>query len=405
MEVRSPGKVRLALRWVRRKVAASRHSPVPAGTGKRILILSASTGGGHMSAAFALEAEAAAQGHTAIVVDTLDHTARGFRVWFRGGYETLVRSGPSIWGLLYRSSDKKNLTYGFQTLLDFVFVVPIWRLLRSFQPDWVLCTHSLPQPQLALQRGTSSEFRMAVVVTDLYPHRMWLRGSPDHFFVPGDWTKQILEERYPPSKGAISVTGIPIEPRFAELEDKAAMKRRLGLDPDRDVVLVTSGGIGGGPMLDLLEALGDQAPDAQIVVVCGKNHKAKEEIEAQAGKFLSNLHLSVRGLCSRNDMADLVRSAEVMVSKPGGLTTFEALAAGVAFVIYQPFLIPGQEEGNADFLIENDVGVRATTPLEAGDEVGRLLASPQRRAEIREKARGLAKPHATREIIRILAEL
>ncbi|MEZ5163479.1 MAG: hypothetical protein R2688_06955 [Fimbriimonadaceae bacterium] len=137
----------------------------------RILVLSASTGNGHTSAADAIVAQAQAMGLHAVHEDVLDFTSKGFRKWYRGGYETLVRRRPKMWGHLYRTSDRPRFNYYFQTGLDKQFCRPLSKIIRSHKPDWVICTHSLPQPALARMRDQIS-FRMGVVVTDLYVHRM-----------------------------------------------------------------------------------------------------------------------------------------------------------------------------------------------------------------------------------------
>ncbi len=373
----------------------------------RVLILSASTGNGHMSAARALERELAGRGLSVKSVDTLDYASRGFRAWYRGGYELLVKRQPRFWGTLYRSSDKARLAYRFQTVLDEVFVSRIRGLVRTFQPDWVLCTHSLPQPLLDRVRRKRRGFRMAIVVTDLYPHRMWLRGRPDRFFVAGEWSKEILEQRYAPSRGHIDVTGIPIDPVFGEPEDRAEARARTGISGTAPLVLLSSGGIGGGPMVQACRALAGMECEAEVIALCGRNQRLRAVVEQRMASLPSGgkVRVDPRGLISQPEMATAMRAADLLVGKPGGLTTSEALASGLPFVVYAPFLIPGQEEGNAEFLASTGAGVICRDPRELRQTVQELLGSPERLAAMRSAALALGRPAAAKAIVDRLVAL
>lgn len=364
----------------------------------KVLLLSASTGNGHMSAAWAVESVLKERGHEAKTVDVLDHTGRAFRGWYRGGYEVLVRRKPQLWGHLYKSSDKKRFNYWFQTGLDVAFVSKMGRFLAHERPDWVLCTHSLPQPVLSRWR-TRLSFRMGIVVTDLYPQLMWLRGRPDWFFVPGEWSKTILEQRSSHAEGRISVTGIPVDPRFGERQNRGEAKAAVGLLPDKPLVLVSSGGIGGGPIGQVVAELGARQ-DCNFIVVCGRSEAA-----FRAASSAACPNVRVEAHVSTDQMISFMHAADLIVAKPGGITTFEALASGLPFLVYDPFLIPGQEEKNAEFLVESGIGVRASNPVSLLHTLGGLIDAPDRLAEMSAQALAHAKPHAAREIVERLEQL
>jgi processive 1,2-diacylglycerol beta-glucosyltransferase len=363
----------------------------------KILILSASTGNGHISAAKAIEKEALAAGHEARAVDTLMLTHPGFKRWYGDGYETAVRYYKSLWGYLYRISDRPGFAYTFQTLLDGHFVKPVLREIEAFRPDVVVCTHSLPQPWLAEQR-LQFGFKMAVVVTDMYPHRMWLRGDPDHFFVPSEWSRTILLERTRVQADQISVTGIPIDPLFVS----------RGVRPEAPKeVMVTTGGIGAGPLFSAGMAVLRSHPDVQVTVVCGRNRRAHDAVLAsrEGLEAPERDRLVVKGHLSISDMAEAMHRVQFLVAKPGGLTTSEALAAGCPFLVYDPFLIPGQEEGNADFLAESGAGVRASSAAELGAESARLLSDASLLRQMSAKAVPLGRPFAARDIVAGLSRM
>ncbi|MBS1715586.1 MAG: hypothetical protein JST30_14755 [Armatimonadetes bacterium] len=367
----------------------------------KVLLLSASTGNGHMSAARAIEAELKARGHDATTVDVLDHTGKGFRGWYRGGYEVLVRKKPQLWGRLYKASDRKLFSYYFQTGLDHTFVGRMRRYFETERPDWALCTHSLPQPALARWRKRT-RFKIGVVVTDLYPQLMWLRGDPDWFFVPGEWSLSTLIERHPRAKGRTTVTGIPIDPVFAAPQGRSEARKAMGLDPDKRTVLVTSGGIGGGPMGEVATALRSLEGDFQAVLVCGRSEAAVQSANAAAQ---GDRRLQIKGHQPIEAMAGFMHASDLIVAKPGGITTFEALASGLPFVVFEPFLIPGQEELNAEFLVDEGIGVRVGSASDLGSVLGGLLSDDARRSGMSAQALVHARPRAAREIVTRLEEL
>lgn len=371
------------------------------------LILTASTGNGHISAAKALEQEYRSRGLSVRCEDVLDFTPKGFKAWYRGGYELLVKRSPEVWGELYESSDKEGFPYEFQTVLDKTFCKPIELMIAEGRPSWVVVTHSLPQPRIDLARGESPGMRMGVVVTDLYPHKMWLRGKPDHFFVPSEWSVEKLLERHPEAAGKVSVTGIPINPVFARSEPKEAVKRAKGYDLDRPLVVLAAGGIGAGPMKPVLKALAESGKRLQVVVVCGRNAAMRRRLTLTSLKLErpGDFEITVKGHVTQDQMASLMHAADLLTSKPGGLTTTEALAAGVPFLVADPFMIPGQEEGNADFLVAAGIGERAETPLEAAHKILELTSRPERLEAMSANALVHARPHAARDIVDRLLSL
>ena len=364
----------------------------------RLLILTASTGNGHLSAANAIAAEARLRGLYAEPVDVLDHVSPGFRTWYRGGYEQLVRNAPQAWGHLYKSSDRPLFNYQFQTGLDWSFCRRLSKLIYETRPDWVVCTHSLPQPRLATVRKRLP-FRMAIVVTDLYVHRMWLRGRPDHFFLPQPWSKEVLQMRRPSFARKCDVTGIPVHPEFTKEHERESSRQLMEL-PDSPLALVSSGGIGGGPLATAVESL--RSSGIAVAVVAGRNESLATELR---GRFQGDEAVRVFGHVGAPEMAKLMSACDVIVGKPGGLTTFEALATGLPFVVYWPFLIPGQEEGNAEFLEQVGAGIIVRDEDDVGKRVTSLLSESGRLVNMARIARAHGQPQAARLIVDRLCEL
>ena len=368
----------------------------------KILTIHASTGNGHISAAVAIDVELKKRGIESRVVDGLDFAPIAFRTWYGGGYEACVRNKPDAWGWLYRISDRPGFAFKVQTLSDEVFLAKLSKYIAEYRPDVVVCTHSLPQPKLAALRKKFG-FKMAVVVTDLYPHLMWHRGEPDWFFVPQEWSVDELRKRMPEAVSRTTVTGIPVHSAFSTPTDRNEARERLGLDPNLPVAVLTSGGIGAGDFVGAAASLA-RIKDLQAVIVTGRNDRAYDKVvasdpkgEAAEVRILKRVPVEV--------MADYIHATDMLIGKPGGLTVSEALAAGTPFVVHGPFMIPGQEEDNARFLVEGGMGVVSESNEHLRTVVEDLVRSPEKLAEMRGKAKAAGKPDAAALIVDQVLEL
>lgn len=372
----------------------------------RVLVLSASTGGGHLSAARAVSSAFGDLGVHAPVVDVLQLAPPAFRAWFLGGYETLVRYWPEMWGHLYRVTDRPRFTYHFQTALDLHYMVRLRSVMARERPDWVVCTHSLPQPQLERLRRLAAPFNVAVVVTDFYPHRMWLRGEPDWFFVAGAWTRDLIDKRAPGSALRTTISGIPTDAAFFAPVCRADARRALGADPELPSVLVTSGGIGAGPVGEAVQALAAAGVPCRVTVLCGHNLAAQAHLGRLVDEMArAGVQLEVKPLLPVADVAAAMHAADFVVGKPGGLTMSECMAAGVPLVIYRPLLIPGQEEGNRHFLEHAGAGATAGDPASLTHLTRILLTDADRLSAMRGRAAGAASPSAAATIAQRVCRL
>lgn len=359
----------------------------------RFLILSASTGSGHTSASNALKEEVEARGGVVEVIDCMDHVAPMFRRWFKGGYEMLVRNQPWFWGHLYRTSDRPLFNYQIQTFLDYACSKPIDDYIRDFKPDFVVCAHSVAQPRLPRLR-TEMGFQVAVVVTDLYPHRMWLRGDPDLFFVPTEESKEVLQRRLRRDPKPVEVTGIPVNRAFHAIADRAESRMSLGFHSKRPLVVLSSGGIGAGPFD---AAVADLAKlEIDVAVLCGRARATKDRLE---GIYRDTENVRILGQISQSEMGVWLGSADLLVGKSGGLTTFEALASECPFLVLWPFLIPGQEEDNAEWLEDVGAGCIEKDLAHLGQAVEALVGDKARLLAMRHAARRHSKPDAAKAIV------
>jgi processive 1,2-diacylglycerol beta-glucosyltransferase len=370
--------------------------------GPRIAILHATAGSGHKRAAQALAVSLARLDPAAIVedVDTLVFASRLYRGSYASGYHVLAARAPAVWGALYRSWELAPLKRGAGAvrLMDRLNLRRLARVVERERPDAIVCTHFLPVEALSPIRGRG-ELRVPLycVITDFAAHPFWAFPHVDRYFVASDAVKTELEG-HGIARERIEVTGIPIDPRFAERVGRDEARRRLGIDSRRPMVLVMGGGSGVGPLGELAERLAALAVRPQVWVACGTNRGLKSRIESLPSVTTGDVH----AIGFTQDIDLLLEACDVLVSKAGGLTCAEALVKHVPLVVFRP--TPGQEVRNAEYLEEAGAAVHADTVDEVASTVGRWLTDREERARVCAAAARLARPDAARVIAeRVLA--
>jgi processive 1,2-diacylglycerol beta-glucosyltransferase len=364
----------------------------------RVLILSASAGAGHVRAAQALERALVAAGrvHEVRHVDVLQYTSKLFRRVYSQAYLDLVNRAPEVLGWMYDYFDEPGKHARLRLALDKLNATRFVRLLEQERPDWAVSTHFLPAEIIAWLRSKGRlATRQAIVVTDFDVQGMWLTRHVDRYFVALDETRVHLEHLGVPS-AAITVSGIPIDPVFAEPKDARAMRAKHGLAPDLTTILVSAGGFGVGPVESLVHTLLELQHPVQLVVICGRSEELRQRVDELAAARPPHLTPVLHVVGYTTEMDEYMAAADLLVGKPGGLTSSEALARGLALVIVHP--IPGQEERNADHLLEAGVAIRCNNIPALAWKIDRLLDDPARLAAMRANALRLARPNAARDI-------
>ncbi len=375
----------------------------------RILLLSASAGAGHLRAAEALEkafreADAEAGVEREIRnVDTLEFTNKVFRHFYSKAYLDIVNTAPEVTGWFYDKLDSPWKYERRRLALDKLNTRPFVKFLHQFEPDLIVCTHFLPAEIVSwLKSKERIASRQAIIVTDMDVHAMWLCRHYEHYFVAIDEARAYLEALgIPPEK--ITVSGIPIDPVFAVAKDQEAMRRKHGLEVDRTTVLLSAGGFGVGSVEQLLAALLPLKHAVQVVAVCGRNEELRQRVDKLAAEVPGDAVVTVKPVGFTREMDELMAASDLVLGKPGGLTTSEALAKGLVFVIANP--IPGQEERNSDHLLEAGVAIRCNNMPTLAYKLDRLLGDPERFARMQAGALAMGRPHAARQIVGRLLEM
>ena len=367
---------------------------------KRILILSASVGSGHVKAAEALAKSFRARPEVeeVLVDDSLDHTNVLHKQLYSTLYKRLSAILPEFLGWWYVSSDDPWVSDKSRLALDLPQALPLVNLVRDFNPDSILCTHFMPAGVLSFLIGLGRlEAELGIVVTDYHFHAFWITRAFNLYFVAQEEDRIHMEGLGLPGD-RIHVTGIPIEPEFSQPVDREAVLRRHGLDPAKPTLLVAGGTLGLSPASAVVRRMLQLDRDFQAIIVCGKNEELRKEIEALTAQRRDRF--CVLGFTP--EMPDLLGAATLLLSKPGGLTTAEALARGLPMVILDP--IGGQEERNSDVLLEAGAAVKCTEVTILNHKLSRLLDDPERIATMAENSRRLGRPGAADDIARIVLE-
>lgn len=370
---------------------------------RKVLLLSASAGAGHIRAAQAVErafaeiGEATGERREVQHLDVLNYTNKVFRNLYSKAYIDLVNKMPEVPGWFYDKLDKPWKNERRRLALDKLNTRPLVKLLRQYQPDLIVCTHFLPAEIVSwLKAKERLASRQVIIVTDFDVHAMWLVHHYEHYFVAIDEARVYLEALgIPPEK--ITVSGIPIDPVFARRKDRQEMRAKHGLAADRTTILLSAGGFGVGSVDALIAALMPLPQRAQIVAICGRNEELRERLEREASALKSDANVLVKPFGYTKEMDELMTASDLVLGKPGGLTTCEALAKGLVFVIVNP--IPGQEERNSDHLLEAAVGIRCNNLPTLSYKLDKLLADPERFAMMQANSRRMGRPNAAKEIV------
>jgi processive 1,2-diacylglycerol beta-glucosyltransferase len=368
------------------------------------MIISAKVGAGHMRAAEALFETFKKRFSDVEVecIEALEYTNAAFRNGFQRAYNKLASSLPSVWELIYETMEAKAVDSRVKrlaNLFDRLNTRRLFKTVSEYEPDAVVCTHYLPAEILGhRKRRGRFDARIFVVLTDYDIHTMWIERGVDHYFVASEEMAHAMNVKGLSGAG-VTVTGIPISGVFRNgATPRGKMREKLGLAPDRRTVLVSAGGFGLSNVKEAVSLLAETDGGAQFLAVAGKNEKLHKALlsvaEGHSGTvvpygFVTNMH-------------ELMAASDFAVSKSGGLTSSECLAMGLPMVIWNP--IPGQEERNADYLLENGAALRANSPAHLVFKVRRLIDEPDLLEKMRASAENIAKPSAAFDIAgRVLA--
>ena len=369
------------------------------------LILYASTGSGHLAASTSLKQawkEMYPQDDV-YLEDVLTYTNSIFSSLYSKGYDISVTKTPWLWGILY-SHDEEITKYKPPTpfgwsMRNFILKRFIRKMVQV-RPDYVVSTHFLASDSAVLLRKLNRfDFHYSIIVTDFALHSIWLSPWADRVFVPAEFMKSELlaiKERLNLNENKIGVHGIPINPKYCNLPDKSELRKKFNLDPDILTLLVFRDVFSQRNFDLFVHFISNINHPLQLILVAGKQWPLPEKYK----KIFVENRISYRIFGYIDFMEELMAVADLAISKSGGLTTSECLAAGLPLAVYRPY--PGQEEHNAEYLLEHGAGFKITQMASLQYRLRQLIEDREKREAMSEAASGISNPEAAYNIVKDL---
>lgn len=373
---------------------------------KKILIFYASYGGGHLSAAKSVQ-EYIDNNYSDVeteLIDCMKYVNKTIETLTTAAYRQMAKKAPWAWGKIYSNSQKGPLAH-ITTKSNKIMAIKLLKLLRDKKPDIIISTHPFSSQMCNyLKRKGKIHVKIATIMTDFSPHDQWLVGSDytDYFFVSNDKMKDYLINKNI-DKSRVFSTGIPISSRFLKSYDKSKILNDLGLESSKPVILFFGGGeygLGKTYTLKVFEAFVKTLDDVQIIAISGKNEKIKLAFEEIVIKYEKQNSIKVLGFT--NKVPEYMYASSLVVTKPGGLTTSESLASNLPIIIINP--IPGQEEENAEFLVEKGIAIWLKKDDNIEKIIGDLFKDKEKLNQMKENTNILARKNSTENICKIILD-
>ncbi|MCG1023400.1 MGDG synthase family glycosyltransferase [Sutcliffiella horikoshii] len=346
---------------------------------KRVLILSEAFGSGHTSVAFSLM-EGIRKIDSSVEVKVMELGKHFQPMAFKlicKTYMTLIERYPSIWRKLYTNSQQKGVPAWWNLLLHTLLFQKLDRLTSEFRPDVVICTHPFSKIVVSRIKDTNNHpFTFCMLITELHLHAGWVSPQIDYYLVSSQDMHSELELLGTPNN-QIKITGLPTRPGFWRKVEKTTARKKLGIE-DRQTILVMGGGLGLGGLKKIAEKLASHKDQYQIVICTGHNIVLRRYLETNLATRYPNI--IIIGFVSSIDV--WMDASDILITKCGGVTCFEALMKGIPIIIFEP--ISGHEEQNRDFLTNNDLAFYADNEDEVLSLIEDMLSPSEKKKHVLE---------------------
>ena len=370
----------------------------------KILIFYGSYGGGHLSAARNIKdfIENNYSDCEVLLVDCIEYINKLLNKITTKAYTDFSRNARWIWKQIYYGSENGSLSK-ISNSINKVMAIKLNKLIQEFKPNLIISTHPFSSQMCAiLKKKQKIHCHLATVMTDYAPHSQWLVAHEfvDYYFVAHEGMREDLIKRGVDSK-KIFATGIPLSNRFLLSYDKGKILSEYNLSIDKKTILFFAGGefgFGKDKTFNMLKSIIDNFPYLQVIAIAGRNVKIKERFDELVAK--TNSENSVKILSYTNQVPELMSVADLVITKPGGLTTTESLASGLPLIVIDP--LPGQEEENAKFVEEHGAGIW----IRKNDDIKKILlnifSDTYKLQNMKINARLIAKKNSTKDICKTL---
>lgn len=358
----------------------------------KVLMLSVKAGYGHHSTAKAIIEYFEKNGHECEMLDIFDYISRRIGNYINDGYQLMTKYIPKTYGKAYGKLAQKEEPYDRHSLISMFsrFVSKkLSKYVSDYAPDLMIGTHSYAGVCMSILTETGVTSCPTVgIVTDYTVHPLWESTFLDYYVVPDELITSEMQHKGI-AREKVLPFGIPVREQFARKTDKKEARQKLGIE-DMPTVLIMMGSMGYGNIKPQLEAI-DQSPhEFQVLCVCGSNKKLKEYVDEAV--WTKSFH--AYGFTDEVDI--MMDASDVIITKPGGLTTSEALSKGIPMIISNP--IPGQEDRNLNFLVNTGAAVIVNSNYGVQDALNMLFTCPWRIRIMEESVSHIGKPNATADL-------
>jgi processive 1,2-diacylglycerol beta-glucosyltransferase len=355
------------------------------------LIFTISIGHGHNQVASSIKEELLQRRHSVLVIDALEFVSPFLSKVLLDSYLTLLRYSPETYGRLYEMTSEPAKTE-LGSIVNNLLCKGFSKIVTSFKPDVVICTHSFATALLAaLKKKLTLDIPLVAVITDYSMHNSWIHSQVDKYVYATEQLSYMFDE-HKVSIEKRAPLGIPIRPAFTKARSKESSREKLSLK-DMPTLLFMGGSLGMGTSVKLVQQVDTLFQDAQIIVVAGKNDHLFRQLSALDYKN------ETRILGYTENVADYMSASDLLVSKPGGITVTEALCSGLPMALVSP--IPGQEEHNSEFLVQQLVAVHFTLN-NLPPKLKNLFYDSHRLGCMSKLAKRLSKPRADKDLSELL---
>lgn len=375
----------------------------------KVLLLTVTAGYGHHATANALAELLRQRDVECKVIDIYEVISRIVRTTIAQGYLLSSKYAPDLYRLFYTlTENRKNpqeLRYSRKNIVTLVNTIGAFRFEKitdRFNPDVIVCTHVLAAQLVGeMKKRNLVNVPNIGIVTDYCLHPYWEDvQNMEYLITPTALIAHTVVKRGI-DESIIRPFGIPIHPKFNHKITREEACAQLGLREDKPIILVMSGSMGYGNPKKIVEQIEQAGIGFQILTVCGNNEKAYKKLISYQPSPESGCTLHTMGFV--NHVEVLMSAADCLVTKPGGLTVSEALAKGLPMILINP--IPGQEERNTEFLVNNGLASLITKTYPLDDALYHLFHDPVRLKTIHQMIEAIGHPDATERLADFLLSL
>ncbi len=368
---------------------------------KRIILMYISEVSGHHSATIAIEnaIKTLAPDTEILNINAFNYTNPITEKIINRLYMSVIKATPQIWDYLYDNpAVVKNLAKIKEKIHKFNSP-KMQKLFEKFKPDAVCCSQAFPCGMVAdYKKVTGSKLPLVAVLTDYVPHSFWVYEDINYYITPSEEVaSKLVQKGVAPDR--VKPYGIPFDYKFSQPVAREAILKELGFDLKVPTILIMGGGQGLGPVKTIIKAMEDIKPDLQEIIVTGTNKKLYKSLKRKVKKYSKKI--AVFGFTDK--INELMSAADIIITKPGGITTAEALTKKLPMIIVKP--IPGQEINNTVYLTAQKAAIKVDEPQDINAVIEDLLLNRNKLEELSKAAARISKPNASMDAARLLLSL